>query len=133
MSISDTICTCGAMPECDSFGNALPCMRCYFGPPPDATLRCAKSGNPCGTDTHRVGHACECTPCRQWTKAFRDGLEVAARHIADKAKMYPLDVFPEPTGAPGEPIDRNSAAMGRHCAKVWSASLLRLAWDESAR
>jgi hypothetical protein len=31
MSVSDVICTCGATPERDSFGNALPCMRCYFG------------------------------------------------------------------------------------------------------
>lgn len=29
-----------------------------------ALLRCRITGNPCGTDTVRLGHACECEACR---------------------------------------------------------------------
>lgn len=44
-------------------------------------LRCAFTGNPCGTDTWGNDKTCECTPCRQWLAAFNQGME-AARRVA---------------------------------------------------
>lgn len=120
VSVSDTICTCGVIPERDAFGSALPCMRCYFGAP-DYVLRCLRSTNPCGTDTVQMGEACPCVPCRQWKAAFKTGIEAAAIVIASKADAYPTDIFPED----GTSQDANSAAMGRHCARVWTESLRR--------
>lgn len=32
------------------------------------STNCEISGNPCGTDTHRVGYECPCNPCRQYRK-----------------------------------------------------------------
>ena len=29
-------------------------------------VRCAFTGNPCGTDTWMVGQPCRCAPCQQW-------------------------------------------------------------------
>jgi hypothetical protein len=30
----------------------------------ELNLRCAISGNPCGTDTYEINHPCQCDPCR---------------------------------------------------------------------
>lgn len=40
-------------------------------------LRCAVTGNYCGTDIWGNGVACECTPCRQWLAAFNEGMAAA--------------------------------------------------------
>lgn len=29
-------------------------------------LRCERNGKPCGTDTFREGHECECASCEMW-------------------------------------------------------------------
>lgn len=94
MSVSDVVCTCGATPERDSFGNAMPCMHCYFN----------SSRTP------------------EFVAGFRAGIEAAAKLIASKAELYPVDVFPEHSKS----VDGISAGMGRHCAKRWSESIRAL-------
>lgn len=37
--------------------------------PPAQERRCERTGNPCGTDTWRVGHDCRCGPCQGWLKS----------------------------------------------------------------
>lgn len=44
-------------------------------------LRCERSGNPCGTDTWRVGSTCQCAPCRTWValETYRERLAEAEK------------------------------------------------------
>lgn len=40
------------------------------------TARCAKTGNPCGTDTWMAGQSCPCKPCQAWLDAHPEAREV---------------------------------------------------------
>lgn len=62
---------------CDCFSQMIaPCGGGAL--PSDVRLRCTVTKNPCGSDTWRLGHACQCTPCRQWVAAFEEGMASAA-------------------------------------------------------
>lgn len=37
----------------------------------DHGLRCEVTGNPCGTDTWRVGHECPCPQCQRYLYPYR--------------------------------------------------------------
>jgi len=59
--------------ECPFCGNMIGDCRSPMGcevchPPYPDSLRCLITGNPCGTDTWEIHHACPCQNCQEWMK-----------------------------------------------------------------
>jgi hypothetical protein len=72
--------------ECAGIGVIFDPLGVHPGPPPkclscggagNVGLRCAKTSNPCGTDTWAAGYTCPCASCRLYvlTEAARWAVE----------------------------------------------------------
>jgi hypothetical protein len=85
----------------------------------DDILRCARSGNPCGTDTVQIGHHCSCSSCRHWLAAFRQGLEAAERIAQQQADTWRTHGDTLQIGTP----QKRKANIGEDTALVIVASI----------
>jgi hypothetical protein len=62
------------------------------------SLRCAKTGNPCGTDTWRTGYECPCQYCQRHLgreEGRLEGIEQAAIECGDEGARLVFAGLPD--------------------------------------